>query len=87
MTEDEARRVHRALELVGVPGEAGPVDMADPAGEWRIFDRADALDRQDITLSSLDALIAKLGGEPARTPGWHDGHPVRGFIFPEHPTS
>lgn len=80
MTEDEARKVARALELVGLPGEAGPADPAVSGGEWRIWQ-----DGQDVTLAQLDALIEKLGGEQAPLePGWHDGRPVRGFIIPEH---
>ncbi|EST35764.1 hypothetical protein N566_17295 [Streptomycetaceae bacterium MP113-05] len=79
MTKDEARKVARALELVGLPGEAGPADPAVPDGAWRIW-----RDGQDVTLASLDALIEHLGGETAPLePGWHDGHPVRGFVFPD----
>ncbi len=84
MTEDEARKVARALELAGLPGEAGPTDRAVPGGEWRIWH-----DGQDVTLASLDALIEHLGGEaaPPLEPGWHDGRPVRGFVFPGHSRS
>lgn len=77
MTEDEARKVARALELIGLPGEPGPADGATPDGAWRIWH-----DGQDVTLPSLDALIARLGGERLE-PGWHDGRPVRGFVFPD----
>jgi hypothetical protein len=76
VTEDEARKVARALELVGLPGEAGPAAPGSPGSEWRIWH-----DGQDVTLSSLDALIDHLGGRDE--PGWHDGRPVRGFVFPE----
>lgn len=79
MRENEARKVARALQLVGLPGEAGPADSSAPGGEWRIWH-----DGQDVTSASLDALIERLGGEAAPIePGWHDGQPVRGFVFPE----
>lgn len=77
MTEDEARKVARALELVGLPGEAGPADPAMPDGAWCI-----RRDGRDATLELLDALIEHLGGDRLE-PGWHDGRPVRGFVFPD----
>lgn len=79
MTEDEARKVAEALHLAGIPGEASPLDPAEPGGTWWIRH-----DGEDVTLAALDALIAYLGGdrtEPAE-PGWHNGRPVRGFVFP-----
>ena len=79
MTEDEARKVAEALRLVGLPGDAGPADTAAPDGAWCIWH-----DGQDVTLSSLDALIEHLGdAAPYLEPGWHDGRPVRGFVFPQ----
>lgn len=82
MTEDEARKVQQALTLAGVAVEAAPLDPSRPDSAWRLW-RGLGDDRRDVTLTALDALVEKLGGD-SRDPGWHDGQPVRGFIFPEH---
>lgn len=82
MTEDEARRVEQALALAGLaglPGRAAPADPDERNGAWRIVDDAG----KDITLASLDALLEWMGGTTgaAPAPGWHNGRPVRGFVF------
>ncbi|MBW1601869.1 hypothetical protein JJV70_07045 [Streptomyces sp. JJ66] len=82
MPEEVARKLARVLRLTGLPGEAAPLDPAHPSGLWGI-----TADDRDITLDALDALINALEAEPEpeppQGPGWHDGRPVRGFIFPE----
>jgi hypothetical protein len=76
VTEDEARKVAEMLKQAGLPGEAGPVSPSEPTGAWCIWH-----DGQDVTRASLDALIEQRGGDRTE-PGWHNGRPVRGFVFP-----
>lgn len=73
MNEDQARHLQRLLSLCGLPGTAAPV--AEPAGEWRIYDRADSATRRDITAESRQRLAAAADRPPT-------GTAVRGFIVP-----
>jgi hypothetical protein len=57
MTEDEARRIARLLEVFGLRGEAGPTG----GGRWGIV-----RDGEDITLAALDELIDCAEGKKSR---------------------
>lgn len=61
------------LGLCGLPGVAAPV--AEPAGEWRVYDGADPAARRDIT----DVSRQRLGQGVDRPP---TGTAARGFIVP-----
>lgn len=79
MTGDQAREVERMLRRLDRPGVAAPADTADPAGEWRIYDRPEPGLRRDITDEVLQALISR-GEETATLPA--GGRPMRGFVIP-----
>ncbi|MGP4002215.1 hypothetical protein [Streptomyces sp. 8N706] len=78
MTQDQAKHIERLLQLCGMPGVAAAVDPTDPAGEWRIYDRANAETRIDITVESRLALAAGTRS----TPGTSTPPAVRGFVVP-----
>lgn len=87
MEAEEAQRVAAVLRAAGVAGVVAPVVPDDPAGEWRVYDRADPASRTDTTARALaEAVAAFRGPPPAFAPArlcvpWA-GEPTRGFILP-----
>lgn len=77
MTADEARRVDRVMQSLGISGVVAPVDPEAASGEWRVYDEADPATRTDRTAEVL-AAIAEHVPESAPEPE-HDG-PTRGFV-------
>jgi hypothetical protein len=78
MDAEEARVVDAVLRRLGLPGVVAPEDPEDPAGSWRVYDRADPETRTDTTAEALVSLAKAIrGDEPSERKG-----PTRGFIIP-----
>lgn len=66
MRADEVSELHAAMRQYGIPGVLAPVDSANPAGMWRVYDRTDAATREDVTAEILAKVAAASRQRPAR---------------------
>ncbi|WBP89596.1 hypothetical protein [Kitasatospora cathayae] len=73
MDENEARQVANTLQQLGIRGIVSPEDLDNPNGRWRVYDRADAATRRDIT----DEALTLVAGRSRQT------GPARGFVVPK----
>lgn len=86
MNAEEARHVDAVLRRLGLPGVVAPEDPENPAGVWRVYDRADPETRTDTMADALVSLAKAFRGETAAsasepTRGNQQG-PTRGFVVP-----
>lgn len=76
MDAEQARQVEAALRRWGIPGLVAPEDPENPAGAWRVYDKADPATRLDMTADALATVTARFSAEQP-TAG-----PTRGFVIP-----
>ncbi|MDT0341488.1 hypothetical protein [Streptomyces litchfieldiae] len=86
MNAEEARHVDAVLRHLGLPGVVAPEDPENPAGVWRVYDRADPEKRTDTTADALVSLAKAFrresrasASEPAQD---EQKGPTRGFVIP-----
>jgi hypothetical protein len=86
MNAEEARHVDAVLRHLGLPGVVAPENPENPAGAWRVYDRADPETRRDTTADALMSLAKAFRGEtPAPTSEAarrEEKGPTRGFVIP-----
>ncbi|MDT0441628.1 hypothetical protein [Streptomyces johnsoniae] len=76
MDAEQARHVGAVLRRLGVAGVVAPEDPENPAGEWRVYDKADPATRRDVTADALAVVAAQLAAEE------RGSGPTRGFVLP-----
>jgi hypothetical protein len=81
MNAEEAQALSAALKRWNIPGVVAPEDPGNPEGPWRVYDRADAETRRDITAATLAAL-AKCERPGVTATGRTGTGPTRGFVIP-----
>ncbi len=83
MDAEEARYIDAVLRRLCLPGVVAPEDPEDPAGPWRVYDRAGPGARTDITPHTLVRVAGALGAEASPpAPRAERNGPRRGFIVP-----
>jgi hypothetical protein len=80
MNADEAQALKAALARWNIPGVVAPEELANPDGEWQVYDSGNPETRTDITAAVLAALAKFEGPEPAAHRKASSG-PTRGFVI------